>query len=57
MCDLWNRWNGQVVDNRNYGKPSQGATPGQGVGGGSIAGLGYPVSKTEKDPFTWCCED
>jgi hypothetical protein len=37
MYDLWNRWNGQVVDNRNWGQPSSGPRQAGKKGGGSIA--------------------
>ncbi len=62
MSDLWNRWNGQGVENRNRASHAEGH-----------AKLGrerekhspttwkgrpvYPVSKTEMDPFARCCED
>jgi hypothetical protein len=49
-----NSWSGQV-DNRNQGKPSPGAMPSQGVGGGyHVKGKAvYPVGETEMDPFVW----
>ncbi len=62
MSDLWNRWNGQIVENRNRASHAEGhAKLGSKRGkhspttckGWSV----YPVSETEMDPFAWCCED
>jgi hypothetical protein len=57
-----NSWNKQVVDKRNWGKPSQGAMPSwEGKGAAqpyhAEREAVFPKNETEMNPFVRCCKE